>query len=448
MKIREGGRWMYEFKGFLYYKKAIIFALVVALVLASIVSIFFMYEINREQQLRVIEATNQFVVFNSQVNTLIYSNINLLKGFVAYIQTHDTLYDENVYTYLDHLIKGQTEIINNVGIVKDTTIMWNYPFEENKLAIGVDLSQNEKQAPYVLAVKQTLKTTIQGPVDLVQGGRGYIIRSPVILPDGTYWGQVSIVLKADAFDHNIKTYEQDLNIQTIIRDGDQIIYGDLMLLDKDPIWFEFEDELLEWEIGVVPHSDVYYQAHRIIVIGISGVLFIISLSVTAYVLVRTNEKIRHESIHDPLTGLRNRNTLDESMAQMFAGANRNNHKAGVLLIDLNKFKSINDTYGHTAGDRVLIETAKRLKHVTRADEFVYRVGGDEFLVIMPHINPSDDFEAIKERFTEALTFQLKFQGSDLSIDSSIGCAIYPDDGMSFDALFQMADKRMYQDKKE
>lgn len=102
---------MYDFKGFVYYKKAILFALVVALILASVVSIFFMYEINREQQMRVIEATNQFVVFNSQVNTLIYSNINLLKGFVAYIQTHNTLYDENIYAYLDHLIDGQTDLI-------------------------------------------------------------------------------------------------------------------------------------------------------------------------------------------------------------------------------------------------------------------------------------------------------------------------------------------------
>ena len=235
---------------------------------------------------------------------------------------------------------------------------------------------------------------------------------------------------------------------SIIRDGDQIIHGDASLLDKQPIWFEFEDELLEWEIGVIPIAEDYYQKHRIIVLGVSGFLFILSLSITTYVLVRTNEKIRHESIHDPLTGLRNRNTLDESMTQMFAGSNRNNHKAAILLIDLNNFKRINDTYGHTAGDQVLIETAKRLKKVTRADEFAYRVGGDEFLVLMPHVKDTDDFKSVKVRFIEALAFQMNYQAYDLSVSSSIGCALYPDDGTSFDTLFQIADKRMYQDKHE
>lgn len=439
---------MYEFKGFIYYKKAITTALVVALILAVIVSVFFMYEINREKQLRVIEATNQFVVFNSQVNTLIYSNVNLLKGFIAYIQTHDALYDENVYMYLENLIEGHSELINNIGIVKDTTIMWNYPLDENIAAIGVDLSKNEKQAPYVLAVKETLKATFQGPVDLVQGGRGYIVRMPVVLSDGSYWGQVSTVLRADVFNATIHVFEETLNIKTIIMDEAQIIYGDSDLLNEAPIWFEFEDELLKWKIGVIPHKEVYYQKQRIFIIGISGILFIISLSITVYVLVRTNEKVRHESIHDPLTGLKNRNTLDESMAQMFAGANRNHHKAGILLIDLNKFKSINDTYGHTTGDYVLIETAKRLKSSTRTDELAYRVGGDEFLILMPHVNPTDDFDAIKKRFIEALTFELKDQNLELSISASIGCALYPDDGMTFDALFQMADKRMYQEKNE
>ena len=82
-------------------------------------------------------------------------------------------------------------------------------------------------------------------------------------------------------------------------------------------------------------------------------------------MLKSNDIIKHESMHDQLTGLRNRNSLDETMQQLFAAAKRNDHKVGVLLLDLNKFKEINDTFGHTVGDSVLRETALRLNEAAK-----------------------------------------------------------------------------------
>lgn len=181
-------------------------------------------------------------------------------------------------------------------------------------------------------------------------------------------------------------------------------------------------------------------------------LFIVSFivllvfSATAFLVVRANEVIKHESIHDHLTGLRNRNSLDETMQQVFAAADRNSHKVGILLIDLNKFKEINDTHGHAAGDEVLKVTAQRLKIAARSSEMIFRVGGDEFLVVVPVIENGDNLQKVIDRLRKHLTFKLEVGGYQITVTASIGSSIYTNDGCDFDTLFQIADKHMYAEK--
>lgn len=437
---------MRQLSNVLSHRKAVGIALTIGVLLGVMFFSLAFYENNRINQQETIKATEHFVVLDNKLNTLVYTNIHLLQGFMAYIQTNDELYDENIYRFLDVLLSSQHEMINNVGIIKDTTIVWNYPYENNKASIGVDLATVEAQKEVVLKVKNERKTLFQGPINLVQGGKGFIIRHPVVESDGTYWGQVSIVLKHDAFLAEIAKYEKELNIKAVILSAGSVIYGDESQLDKDLYWFTFDDEAFVWDVGIELldyNGDVLY---RTLLFGFLGTIALLAISIASYVSVRANEKVKHESVHDHLTGLRNRYTLEETIDQVFAAANRNGHKVGILLIDLNRFKEINDTHGHTTGDEVLKEVALRLQKASRSDEILFRVGGDEFMLVVPVVNGFGVLHAIKNRIQEHLTFILEVHGYQIKVSASIGCAMYKDDGDNFDILYQVADRRMYDEK--
>ena len=437
---------MLTVKQLIKYKKAIAISFVSGLLLSLVFFLFSMYEVNKLERENQMMATEHFAAFDNQLNKLIYSNMNLLKGFIAYFQTNAEITDEYAYAYLENLLSDQSDLINNIGILKDTTIIWNYPYEPNKSTIGVDLSKNETQRDIVLKVKDNLVTIFQGPVNLVQGGTGYIIRFPITESDGSYWGQISIVMKGDAFVEAIKSYEEDLSIESIILSEQKIIYGDVALLDEDLYWFEFEDDLFIWEVGLRLTEREPNEQYKIIFLIVIGIIVFGIVSSATFLIIRASEVIKHEAVHDHLTGLRNRNTLDETMYQVFAAADRNHHKVGILLLDLNKFKEINDTFGHAAGDEVLRDTSQRKKHVARSDEMIFRVGGDEFLLVIPVIKDAQVLQVIKDRLNGELTYRLNFNGHPISITASIGAALYKDDGDNFDTLFQIADKRMYSEK--
>jgi diguanylate cyclase (GGDEF)-like protein len=433
-------------KKLLRHKKAILIAIITGTLFSAIFYAFAWYEMARQSQDRAIKATELFAIYDNELNSLVYSNIYLVRGLIAYSQTNENLEDENIYRYMDHLLKNQMHIINNVGILKDTTIIWNYPYEDNKSTIGVDLSKNDAQKAYVNIVKSTLRPLFQGPVDLIQGGTGYILRYPILDINNRYWGQASIILKADVFINSLKSFEDQLGVKSIITSSDRVIHGIDIQEAEDVYWFDLNDDLFTWRIGIKLNESFGNDYLKMIALFIVSFIVLLIFSASAFLVVRANEVIKHESIHDHLTGLKNRNTLDETMQQVFAAADRNDHMVGILLIDLNKFKEINDTHGHAAGDEVLKETAQRLKLAARSSEMIFRVGGDEFLVVVPVIESEDNLQKVIDRLRSHLTFKLEVAGYQITITASIGRSIYSNDGCDFDTLFKIADKHMYEEK--
>lgn len=437
---------MKKIRRLLKHKRAVLIAIITGTLFSSLFYTFAWYEMSRQEQAKEMIVTELFSVYDNELNTLIYSNIYLVQGFIAYIQTYDTLDDATIYRYMENLLKDQGEIINNVGILKDTTIIWNYPYDANKDSIGVDLAKVEAQKLQIESVKRTMKPIFQGPVNLIQGGIGYILRYPIRDRDNHYWGQASIVLKADAFITAIETFENEHGITSVIQSNDRVIHGAEIQEDSGLYWFDFRDELFNWRIGLKLKDDydgVYFKVIALFIVSLATLLI---FSISAYYVVRANEIIKHESIHDHLTGLRNRNSLDETMQQVLAAASRNDHQVAILLIDLDKFKEINDTHGHAVGDEVLRLTSQKLRASARLDELIFRVGGDEFLVVIPVVEKEDVVQKVIERLREHLSFKLEIDNHVVLVNASIGSSIYSVDGFDFDTLFQIADKRMYDDK--
>ena len=160
-------------------------------------------------------------------------------------------------------------------------------------------------------------------------------------------------------------------------------------------------------------------------------------------LEAANRQLRHLATHDTLTGLPNRVLLEDRLQQAMVHADRNQQLFSLLVCDLDRFKQINDSLGHRAGDTLLQEVALRLKGAVRAIDTVARLGGDEFVVILSAISDRGEAEMIARRAIEAFQTPITIDGIDVHTSPSIGIAYYPDDGASVETLIAHADAAMY-----
>jgi len=159
------------------------------------------------------------------------------------------------------------------------------------------------------------------------------------------------------------------------------------------------------------------------------------------------KRIRQVSQHDPLTGLPNRALLHEFTAPRLAAAARNGSGAAVLFVDMDRFKPINDRYGHEAGDEVLKEIARRLRSSVRESDLVGRLGGDEFLVVLTDLRSDEAVERVARLCIKRLDKPYMVGELELRTTPSIGISVFPRDGHDFDALIRAADAAMYEAKR-
>lgn len=157
-------------------------------------------------------------------------------------------------------------------------------------------------------------------------------------------------------------------------------------------------------------------------------------------------EIWHKANHDALTGLPNRELFADRMSRAFAQADRHGGQVGLLFIDLDRFKEANDCFGHEAGDVILIEVAERLRRCVRASDTVARMGGDEFVVLMPMPMTREDAEGMAARIVDALARPYAVGEAAADISASVGIALYPLDAKDAEALLRCADRAMYRAK--
>ncbi len=158
------------------------------------------------------------------------------------------------------------------------------------------------------------------------------------------------------------------------------------------------------------------------------------------------KKILHMAQHDVLTGLANRTLLTERLTRALGLAKRKQKKIGLLFIDIDNFKNINDSRGHAVGDRLLQIIARRLESVVRVTDTVCRQGGDEFVVLLTEIEHSEDAAHVADKMIAAFAAPQQIHEQPIAVTLSIGISLYPNDGSNVDALFQRADSAMYRAK--
>jgi diguanylate cyclase (GGDEF)-like protein len=183
-----------------------------------------------------------------------------------------------------------------------------------------------------------------------------------------------------------------------------------------------------------------------------GVSFLLTLLTWLFLddrerAIRAARQAIRLALYDVLTGLPNRKLITDRLQQAVARAKRNNSRVALMFIDLDKFKPVNDNYGHAVGDLLLQQVAKRLQACVRKSDTVSRLGGDEFVVLLPQADDRKGVTVVAEKILDALSRPFELIGESFRISSSIGIAIYPDDAEDEKALLRNADSAMYHAKK-
>jgi len=183
------------------------------------------------------------------------------------------------------------------------------------------------------------------------------------------------------------------------------------------------------------------------------ILFLVS-SITSWLIAQAIARRKfyqielfHTANYDNLTDLPNRSLFLDRLDQILKESGRYNRKFAMLFIDLDGFKSVNDAYGHDAGDELMIKTAKRLADCTRESDTVARLGGDEFTVILSGIKVPDDAETVAQNIIRELSTPFSIKDQEVIIGASIGICVFPDNGDDADTVLENADRAMYQAKK-
>ena len=158
------------------------------------------------------------------------------------------------------------------------------------------------------------------------------------------------------------------------------------------------------------------------------------------------EKIQQMAFHDSLTGLPNRKLFSDRLGIVLAQARRNKKKVGIVMLDLDNFKDVNDTLGHDVGDTLLKAVAERLSGTLRKSDTVARFGGDEFVLIFPDMEAIEEAIQVVQKIIDRFNKPFLIDTHQLVVTTSIGIAVYPNDGMDEEILMKNADIAMYQAK--
>lgn len=169
----------------------------------------------------------------------------------------------------------------------------------------------------------------------------------------------------------------------------------------------------------------------------------------SYALYRRRKELEFQrsALRDPLTGLGNRELFREQVRMLAAQARRRDGRFGLLYIDIDGFKGINDTHGHGVGDELLRQVAARILARTRESDAVSRIGGDEFVVVLSDVRDAAAAAEVARDLGTAIAAPYEIEGLGIAVGASVGCALFPDDSTDVEQLTRAADARMYEQKK-
>ncbi len=360
------------------------------------------------------------------------------------------------------ILVNQQSILN-VSLAPNGVVSKIFPLRGNESVIGLDYldSGGSDEARKAVA---TDKLTLAGPFDMVQGGQTLTGRLPVYLGVGgerKFWGFVGIalaypgVLQAAYLD---ELYQQGYAGQIWrihpATNEKQVIWESEVALGEEVRTKPIHLFNVTWYISVSRITNprawletIFYSAIILFVSLMAGLL-----SFHYFELRQMKTILEKMAMTDSLTGLPNRRCVVHTLETMLDKAKKEKKSLSLVYVDLNNFKNVNDLHGHEEGDRVLIMSSEIIRESLGDRGLVGRVGGDEFILLLPNAVPGAELDAIQEKIRSALQITVPAsspnQNDMVHVSASFGASTYPEDGEYLQSLLHEADIRMYMDKKK
>ncbi|WBV44277.1 diguanylate cyclase domain-containing protein [Pseudoroseomonas cervicalis] len=356
-------------------------------------------------------------------------------------------------------------------------VLYNEPMAGNESAFGHDTAAEPSRRRVMERSRDTGEPMATGPLELLQGQTGFLVRHAVYRRGMPLWtveqrraafsGQVSGVFRtAELLSPLLQPQLAEYRVRVLDRgvlpqpDGvPRLLYDSRPTLpppghDAERMQNELEMAGRLWRVELVrPHSLPWLQPLPLSVL-LGGLALTLALLWLLHSLANhyrhasaLAERLLHQAQHDSLTGLPNRMRLEQELEQALQRAAAQRGGLALLFLDLDRFKTINDSLGHAAGDAVLQAVALRLRQALRPGDTVARLGGDEFIVLLTDLPGPATWHGVADRLLEALGQPIDYGQHRLQVGASLGVALYPQDGRDAATLMREADGRMYQAKR-
>ena len=354
------------------------------------------------------------------------------------------------------------EVFNDYMDIVDITlapggiVSYKYPLD-NGIAEREDLFSDGVDGIYADYSKMSGLGIIMAPVTLSDGSYGIILRRPIYMgevSEENFWGFASVKL-------NLSSFLSDVNIRALVDGGYEYkLLGDNPITGENRMIMEYSEKELAspvssmintvggsyWTLLISPTSSWMNLYEIIGALAIAVVISVLAaLAAAAYVSMKAYSKeLEVLSYRDALTNINNNRSYQEHMEEL----SKKKLPYGLIFMDLNDFKQVNDTYGHEAGDTLLNIVAKRLQNSIREKDKAFRIGGDEFVVVIHGTHDKQFYEGVIERMRHNVARDVTLNnGIILKVSISAGFARCPEDGSKFEDVVKKADDAMYHNKR-
>lgn len=431
---------------------ALVFVLILALAEALIA-----LDAAREHHARRALLQIETSAVRARLESELHRSMSVSLSLANFVAIHPDITTAEYQRVAAQLFQQQPDL-RNLTLAPDNIIRHIYPRKGNEQALGLRLLDTAGQRDSVLRMMRERKPVIAGPLKLVQGGLGIIYRVPILVPDAQqdlrYWGLASVVVDAlPLFGRAGLADGGQARYALRGRDGmgaqGAAFFGDSTLFhDPEAALLSLEIPGGQWQLAArlqaPPPS--WFGLDRLHWLRLLGLTLALATAVMAAVIAQGQRRLHWLAVRDALTGLPNRNHFLLQAHALLALAQRQQRPFALLSLDLDRFKAINDRHGHEAGDAVLIHVATQLRACLRQSDLMARMGGDEFLVLLPETPPGPSVAALGKRLRAAAAAPLLWQGVPLSIRLNLGVASYPEAGLKLSDIMRAADQAMYADK--
>ncbi len=439
-------------------------AAIAAIAAIALCSLYIRSEVKRLESEELIKGLSLVGTLRAKLEGTINANLSLIRAIKAEVLLNPQVDQKRLEVFVKALMTPELQI-RHIALAPNLIIKYIYPVEGNERAIGLDYTASNQVSSVVEAVQKN-ELVVAGPLELVQGGKALVVRVPIYIPshnsllDKKLWGIVSAVIDYPALIDKTGIKEDYYGLQVGIRGVDgkgangSVFFGYESVFTDDAALTTVSLPNGSWILGVRPFNGWQAPRSRLYLMyggAISLSMFIGFLGfllATAYreksIAVAT---ANYRASFDVLTGLANRYYFSQRLGDLIRDMRREKQDFAIFFIDIDHFKQVNDSIGHNAGDKLLVEFAQRLQQSARDTDIVARLAGDEFVIVFRNVSDVIQADLLAEKLQNRIQLPFLLDGRSYLITASIGIAMYPVDGEDVTSLLLHSDQAMYTAKR-